>query len=285
MSRYSLLLILTLAGAAFLLSGMGDRQPPQHANASPPVSTPPSTPAEVGPDPERLLDQAINSLSPAQLSWVEFKIWQQLREDGSVYEVTGRYLAAPGYRARLELHTRVGATRGELKFVCDGHQLWHLQRVGKTAPIDMVWELPPLQSGQPGLSTPEGVDRARTEALRKHTSGGVGPMLQALRTRLKKLQGKAVRWKGIDIVRVTGVWPEDPSQLLAVPEYIRPRQVPRRCSIYLDARTLWPHRIEWWYSERPTDTLALLLETEFREPVLNSPLPPDRCAQEFTIPK
>jgi hypothetical protein len=285
MSRYSLLLILTLVGAAPLLTGMGDRQPPQPAAAPPPAATPTSAPAAAVPDPERLLDQAIDAFAPGRVTWAEFKVWQQLREDGSVYEVAGRYLTAPGYRVRLELHTRVGATRGELKFVCDGHQLWHWRRVGRADPTIWVLELPKLQSGQPGLSTPEGVAWARTETLRTYTFGGVGPMLLALRERLKKLQGKAVRWKGIDVVQVTGTWPEDPSQLLAVPEYIRPRHVPRRCSIYLDARTLWPHRIEWWYSERPTDTPVLLLQTEFREPVLNRPLSPDRCAQEFTIPK
>jgi hypothetical protein len=281
MSRYPLLLVLTLAGATLAVTGMGHRQPPQPAAASPPAPTPPSTPAEAVPDPERLLDQAIDTFAPERVSWVEVKLWQQLREDASVYEVTCRYLAAPGYRVRLELHTQVGATHGELKLISDGQRLWHWQRTGRADPIIWVMELPKLQAGQPGLNTAEGVALARTETLRTQTFGGVGPMLQALRARLQKLQGKAVRWKGIDIVQVTGVWPADPSQLAAVPEYIRPRQVPRLCSIFLDARTLWPHRLEWWYSERPTDTPALLLQTEFREPILNRPLP----AEEFKIPE
>jgi hypothetical protein len=285
MSRYSLLLVLTLAGVALFVTGMGNRQPPQPAAASPPAPTPPSTSAEAVPDAERLLDQAIDTFAPARVSWAEVKLWQQFREDASVYEVTGRYLAAPGHRVRLELHTQVGATRGELKLISDGQCLWHWQRTGRVDPIIWAMELPKLQAGQPGLTTPEGVAWARTETLRAQTFGGVGPILQTLRARLQQVQGKAVRWKGIDIVQVTGAWPEDPSQLAAVPEYIRPRQVPRLCSIFLDARTLWPHRLEWWYSERPTGSPALLLQTEFREPVLNYPLPPERCAQEFAIPK
>jgi hypothetical protein len=283
MVRYPLFLGLSLAGAALLLSGALGRPRPAPAGASPPAPTPPSAPAAEIPEPERLLKSAATAY--ADVSWAEIKLWQQILEDGAIYEVTGRYLAAPDYRVRLELETQVGATRGELKMISDGQRLWHSQRVGRADPAVWVLELAKLEPGKQGLNTPEEVAWHRTETLRYQAFGGVGPMLEALRARLKNLRGKAVRWKGTDVVQVTGAWPEDPTKLAAVPEYIRPRQVPRRCGIYLDARTLWPHRLEWWYSERPQDPPALLMQTEFRDPVLNHPLPSERCAQEFAIPK
>jgi hypothetical protein len=126
---------------------------------------------------------------------------------------------------------------------------------------------------------------ARTETVRDQGFGGVGPLLTGLRQRLRQLTAKAVRWQGVVVIQVNGAWPEEPAKLAEVPEYVRPRQVPRRCSLYLDAKTLWPHRLEWWYAERPGDTPVLGMQTEFRDPVLNRPLSPQRCAEEFTIPK
>ena len=278
MSRYPLILILALAGAALLLTGMVNRPAPP-ASAVPAAQTNPA--AEVS-NPAQLLERAIAAFAPARILWADVKFWQQTQEDEAVFEISGRYLAAPNLRMRLELFTQVGATRGELKMVSDGQRLWQWQRIGTQEPGITLVDLSDLD---PGKTAPAALAQARADGLRDRGFAGVSTLLRTLRTRLQQLHGKAMRWKGLDVIQVTGTWPEDPAKLAAVPEYIRPRMVPRQCSIYLDARTLWPHRIEWWYSERPENAPVLLMQTEFRDPILNRPLPPERCAKEFTIPQ
>jgi hypothetical protein len=275
MPRYPLLLLLALAGAVPLLTGMVNRQAP-----SPPPPPPSAGGAEIA-EPARFLDRAIEAYAPERITWAELRLWQRIVDDGAAYEVQGRYLAAPGHRLRLELETRVGRTRAAMKWVSDGRVLWQWQRVGTQAPTLLGTELPHAQTG---LSTADQVAWAVGETLRTKAFGGVSPLLKMVRERLGNLRGKAIRWRGFEIIQVTGAWPEDPGQLADMPDYLRPRHVPRLCSIYLDAKTLWPHRVEWWGSEQPDDQPVLLLQTEFREPVLNRPLPPDRCAQEFSVP-
>jgi hypothetical protein len=275
MARAPLLLILAVAGAALLLTGMVNRQPAPLAESAPLAGQPDNG------ESRRLLEQAIVTYAPGRIAWAELTLWQRIMDDGAAYEVSGRYLAAPGHRVRLELQTQVGGTRGEVKLVSDGKVLWQWERLGAEAPRLSGVELPKLQ---PGLNTPEYVAWATGETLRAEAFAGVGALLQLAHERLHSLRSKAVRWKGLEIIQVTGDWPEDPAQLADVPDYLRPRHTPRLCSIYLDAKTLWPHRVEWWGSERPADPPTLLLQTEFRDPVLNRPLPPERCASEFGVP-
>src|SRR5262249_21125629 len=121
MVRSPLILILGLAGSALLLTGMVNRQ-------SPPPTQPP-TPAESA-EAAGVLDRAIGAYDPGRVAWAEVKLWQQNQEEGATHEVRGRYVAAPGNRARLELQTQVGATRGEMVLVSDGKLLWQLSRYG-----------------------------------------------------------------------------------------------------------------------------------------------------------
>jgi hypothetical protein len=276
MARSPLLIILGLAGGALLLTGMVNRRAPTSA----PPAQPPS-PAESA-EAAELLDRASAAYAPPRVPWVEVKLWQQNRDEGAVYEVHGRYLAAPGNRVRLELQTRAGATRGEVKLVSNGMWLWEYHRFGDHPAKVVRGELPKLEKG---VNTPEWVDWARGETLRDRTFLGVGPLLKSLRDRLQGLRGEPVRWQDVEAVRVSGTWPADPSKLNGVPDFARPRQPPRLCALYLDAKTLWLHRLEWWATEGTKDGPALVMATEFRDPVLNRPLAAERCAEEFDIPK
>ena len=53
--------------------------------------------------------------------------------------------------------------------------------------------------------------------------------------------------------------------------------------LYLDPKTLWPHRLEWWGADPPRPGDVLLMQTEFRDPLLNRPPPPDRLMRELTL--
>src|SRR6202043_2328342 len=93
--------------------------------------------------------------------------------------------------------------------------------------------------------------------------GGPHCLLKELERVLEHLSVDIGTWKGKDVIRLQGALkcsPQDyPEGLLA----------PRSCRLYLDARTLWPHRLEWWTSKRPDDPPFLLLQLEFRDPEIN----------------
>jgi hypothetical protein len=276
MARSPFLLILGLAGGALLLTGMVNRQSPSSA---PP--TQPPTPAESA-EAARVLDRAVADYSPARVPWLEVKLWQRNQDEGVAYEVHGRFASAPGHRLRLELRTQVGATQGTLKLVSDGKALWQCNQAGSEPPKVILGELAKLE---PGVNTEEWVDWARGETLRDLAFGGVGPLVKGLRDKLQGLRAEKVRWNEREVVRVSGTWPEYQGKYAGHPDFARPRHFPRLCALYLDANTFWLHRLEWWATEGTKDGPVLVLETEFREPVLNRALPAERCTQEFDIPK
>jgi hypothetical protein len=273
MTRSPWLLVLALAGAAVPLLVGAVPGPP--APPAPPSPAPPSLDSA---EAARLLDRAADACSPPRAAWLEMTLWQRHHDGEGPREVEGRYLTAPDDRLRLELKVRVGRTLGRLTVVSDGTRLWrHLSMDGEQTGLVQI-ELP---------RSPDRVDPAVAEAraalLREQAVGGVGALLRTLRQGMLAPGGEPARWKDRDVIRVTGTWPENPGKLAALPEALRPRHTPRQCCVYLDAVTFWPHRIEWRGGAKPQDTQVLLLELEFRDPVLNRPLPPDRCAREFAF--
>ncbi len=277
MARYPWLLVLTAVGTAVLmLTGAVSPQPP----ASPPAAPSALPPVRHdGAEAADLLDRAADAYSPPRASWLQMGLWQRHHGEEGALEIHGRYVAAPDYRLRLELKVRVGRTQGDLTVVCDGKAVWQYLRLnGRKRGLIQV-ELPTPKEGE----SPATVEAARTELLRKEAFLGVGPLLRVLRQGMVGMRREPARWKGADAVRVTGAWRADPGKLAGIPEPLRPRNVPRECSVLLDGRTLWPHRIEWRGDPRTEKETGLLLEVEFRDPVFGRPLSPERCAQEFAF--
>ena len=62
-----------------------------------------------------------------------------------------------------------------------------------------------------------------------------------------------------------------------------PSGLPRQCHLYLDARTCWAQRVEWWGPTAGVGDDRLLVQMEFRNPVFNRPLPADVCARLFSF--
>src|SRR5207237_6745090 len=141
--------------------------------------------------------------------------------------------------------------------VSNGGTLRHACRVGAGA--KPVVYLLPFPTATDPAAPPEQVARARDEFLAQYGCPGVQPLLRNVRDRLQNPVHKATRWNGRDVVKVTGAWCADLSQTAAVPPDLLPRARPRRCQVYLDARTLWPHRIEWWGGGERQDRDALLM--------------------------
>jgi hypothetical protein len=175
---------------------------------------------------------------------------------------------APGDRSRFDVNVLVGTTHGQLRQVCDGRTLQCSTRVGDDTPVVMRCSLP---------------GTGRTEFLQEQGFAGVAPLLRSLRRALQNVQCQKRDWKGLDVIVISGIWPQETERSAGLPKEFKPRYQPRLCCIFLDAQTLWPHRLEWWGSEQPNQANTLLVQTEFRNPVINRVLPPEQCAAEFGV--
>jgi hypothetical protein len=107
--------------------------------------------------------------------------------------------------------------------------------------------------------------------------------LPALRQRLNWVRKETVRRGGKVFVKLTGTWTPAEAAALCPAGQPWPAGLPRQCKLYLDADTLWPHRVEWWGPDPPRPGEALLAQAEYRDPILNQPPGPDRTAHDFTV--
>jgi hypothetical protein len=263
MTRYPLILLPAAAAALLILSGALKQKAVHGGQATVDGSTASSDPQALA-----YLDRGIDTLSPERVRWLEAAVWQQVCCDEFVYQACGRLRMAPGDRSRFDVNVLVGSTQGELRQVCDGRTLQCSTRVGNDTPVVTRWGLP---------------GTGRTEFLQEQGFAGVAPLLSSLRRGLHNVQCQKRVWKGLEVIVISGTWPQDREQFGGLPAEFKPRYQPRLCCIYLDAQTLWPHRLEWWGSERPSQANSLLVQTEFRNPVINHVLPPEQCAAEFGV--
>jgi hypothetical protein len=215
----------------------------------------------------QLLDRALARLAPDKVQWLSMTVWQRVQDDDLCYEAEGRFQAAPGLRRRLNLRVTVGSTVGQVRVFSDGRRLVHSSQVGAEPAAVRQVNLPAQPAG------------AGDAVLRQHGLGGVQALLLAVRQHLTQPRREVIVWGGSEVIRITGEWPVNAARLAALPD-LPGSAVPRRCRVYLDARTLWPRRVEWWGTEKG-GAGVLLSQVEFRDPILNRPLSPERCAREF----
>lgn len=257
--------VVVLAGALYWPST------PQAASAPPP---PP--PLSTKPDPAALkaLDRALAALDPARVQWLEVMVWQQLQLDGLTFQAEGRYLAGPEQRFRLDLHTQVGDTNGQMQVVSDGKQIQQATRIGEGA-----WNrLTPIN-----LSSTNATAQGQKEVppldsfLQGQLTGGLPSLLRTLRTELVWVRKDKVRRQGRILTRLTARVPGEKAQDSTPPG------MPRQARLYLDPQTHWPHRLEWWArsAQQPED--ELVMQMELREPVLNRALSAEQCANVFAM--
>ncbi len=275
---------LALAGAAFGLPTVPLSLAPAAAEPTfPPQPALPAAPAPAA-DAEAAatLDRALAALDDERVGWLAADVWQRVRVPGYAYEADGYYLKAPGGRFRLQVRTHVGDKAGGMLLLCDGEELWHAIRIG-----DGPWQstLRRERSETEALLQGLGARPSKKERVQAPVAapGGVAPLLRRLRERLLWAR-REVLPGGDEAIRLTGVWPATEAESLAPAGSPWPACTPRQCRLTLEARSLWPRRIEWGGPVTPGEGDVLLAEIEFRNPVFNRPLPDDRCAREFTIP-
>ncbi len=269
MTRYPLLLLPVLAGAMLVLTGAFKGKPPVPRPLVEPADTA-SSDAEA----LEILDRALAAWAAERVQWLEAKIWQQALCEDFSYQASGRLVTGPGDRSRFDLNVKVGGTLGELRLVCDGRTLSQSIRLGDDKATVQRWD---LAGGKEVGRAKESQTEARLRLLREQGFTGLAPMLRLLRERGRGMRHAQVSWKGQEVF-VIGVALREEQK---APTAVQPRYQIRQCCLYLDAQTLWPHRIEWWGSDKPDRPDQLVMQTEYRGPVINQPLPPERIAAEF----
>lgn len=278
-------LLLVAGGLVVLTGAFSDRTASRASSATDAPDAPavPATPFASFPEARTtaILDQALAAASPARVRWVEAGIWQKVQLPGFAYEATGHYLLAPGHRFRLEVQTNVGLVQGTLLTVSDGTDLWQATRTGPKD-WDAVTRLG-LREVFATLDGPSGSPRLRAEFMQGPTFSGVMPLLSSLRERLNWVGHKIMGHEGAERVQLVGLWLPEIAAALASPGQPWPSGLPRQCRLRLDARTLWPERIEWWGPSTPGGPETLLAQMELREPILNRELPAERCRSAFAF--
>jgi hypothetical protein len=267
-----LLLVPVLACSSVLLTGgLNQKAAPSAPSPLPTGIEPLDLAGKPGGGPA--LQAAAEAFAPERVPWMQMTLWQRVRCEDCCYEAQGHYLAAPGNRLRLDLHVQVGQTKGELQIISSGSGLSCASRVDPDAAPAVThvdFEQKPDQPRQ----DPERI-------LQEHGCPAVAPLLRMVCACLQDPCWKLGRWNGHEVVELAGVWRSAQTSPAGMPNLEQAAQL-RHCRVYLDARTLWPYRLEWW-GPAPGQGRALpLVEVEYRDPVLNQALSAEVCAREFT---
>jgi hypothetical protein len=257
---------------------------PTIAAAEPVVSEPsavaPAPAPEADAAAERCLELALDALKADRIDWLETAIWQKVQLPGYTYEAEGTYRLAPGQRFRMEMHTHAGGSEGTLLMVSDGRDLWQAERPGEGA-----WENVTRLNLEEVFAAMNGPSAAqlRDEFLQRPHFQGMTPLLRALRNRLVWARGEVIRKAGRESLHLVGVWSHEEASKRAAPDEPWPAGLPRQCHLYLDGRTYWPQRVEWWGPNAVRGVDRLLVQMEFRDPVFNRPLSADVCRKLFAF--
>lgn len=279
MTRWQFLLIPTLV-CGLLLAGtlQYETLPLLAIPGEPPRLLPPEAwPVAVLPTPPALaqttaaevLKQALARYGPQQVRWLETALRQQAAYEDVIYHAEGRCLSAPGERMRLELQLQTSAATGRLDIICDGRSLTEILHLNGILQSRQTTPLP-QPAGEQTIAA-----RQRAQFLQEKGCTGLEPLLQSLCLQLQEPQLRAVQWQEQTLWEIRGTWPAAADD---------GRLQPRECRLFLDTKTLWPRRVEWWGSVRASQANTLFLVTEYGHPVLNQPLPPERLAELFTPP-
>jgi hypothetical protein len=164
--------------------------------------------------------------------------------------------------------------------VSDGRESWQAVRAG-----DGPWENVTRLNLSEVFSILTGPSETvlRNEFLQRPHFQGMMPLLRNLRSRLVWARGETIRQAGGAQLRLVGVWPNEESAKLSPSGQSWPGGLPRQCHLYLDAHTYWPRRVEWWGPSSAGGVDHLLVQMEFRDPVVNHPLAADMCERLFTF--
>lgn len=206
-----------------------------------------------GIDAKELLRKAVEKLDPKRTPWLNTKIRQTMTDGGSNFVAEGYLQRGPDHCARLELHI---GKEGRMLTVSDGTMVAIERRTPGEKPVVEVTRLP------------EGDAPARESFLHKHACGGPEALLAQFEKQLQNATLQTGRLQNLPVILIKGDLTLDVNKA-------------RHARIYLDAQTLWPHRLES-YGAGNHGSLRQCLRIEFLAPTLNHELSADECARLFS---
>ncbi len=273
------LLLPLLVGVGIIVAGaMGQQStPPAQPAGTAKPTPPPFKPAMADPAASKILEEALQA---KRLDWVQTTLWQQVDVQGLSFQAEGAYQSAPDNRLHLNLVVHVGDTTGKLEVISDGTTLWETTQVGDGERT--ISKKIRLKDILESLNKPEVAKEMRDEFLESQSFYGVLPLLQSIHQRMLVTKKENMGWRGLDVTLLTAEWNNDVAKAITQDgKQAWPQFFPRQCRLFLDAKTRWPHRVEW-LGPTPGREDSVIVQMEFRNPK-HEPMSPEVCKREFTF--
>jgi hypothetical protein len=217
-----------------------------------------------GIDAEHLLDRAIVKLDKAD--WLHTKIHQVMHGPDAGFVAHGFLQRGPNQCARLELEIVRRALRTQVLLVSDGESVAHVERLPGAKPSAAIAPLPALAEGH----------AVREAFLAGRGGGGPVSLLQHIRHHVRNARLLTGLCDGAAVIQVQGSL--DPA---LTPAFSALNLATLDVCVYLDAKTLWPRRIEW-SGAGPRRPAGPLLDIDFLAPSVGIPQSDDECARLFS---
>jgi hypothetical protein len=271
LTRFLFLMTLVL-GSTVLLTGAwtGSFTPPPQRPEVIFVSQTVALDADIvgsGIDATRLLEKAVQKIDPQRTPWLKTKIRQTMTDAKTNFVAETTLQRGPNHCARLEMDI---GKRGRLLVVSDGELVAQVRKSPGSAPEVRVEHMP----AKVDESADDGI--AKEKFLIGKSCGGPAALLQQLQQHLQNGKLQTGLLHDIEVIQISGeLNPE------AMPLCARTTIPVRHAYVYLDAKTLWPHAVEWWGVDR-TNQSRVILRVEFLEPELNCPLSDEECMRIFS---
>lgn len=265
-----LVVVMLLTGGVIALAGAWNRQPP------PPDPIPET--AFVAQDIEldsdtfgssvdagQLLQSAIAKLEPSRTNWLKTKIRQTMNDGISAFVAEGYLQRGPNHCARLEMTITTDGRDATLIVVSDGELLAEIRRLPEVEPKIDVHELPDEAQGS-----------KREAFLNDKSCAGPVALLRQLQTHLRNGRLQTGLLEKTPVIRVKGDL--DPDAKTGLSSTVMPAC---QAVAYLDAKTLWPRRLEWWGRDM-ANARRMISCIEFTDAEVNRPLSTEACMRAFS---
>ncbi|MBM3996697.1 MAG: hypothetical protein FJ303_21465 [Planctomycetes bacterium] len=261
-----LIAVLVLTGGVIALAGAWNRQSTRPA----PVPEIAFVPQDVELDADllgtqtdagQLLQMAIAKLDPAKTTWLKTKIRQAVSDGTSHFVSEALLQRGPNHCARLEMTIKMAGCESNLTVVSDGDVVAQIRQLPGIEPKFEVQELP------------DGPDSQREAVLNAKSCGGPAALLRQLHEQMRNGRLQTGRLKDRTVIRIHGDLDAGAKTSFASSAHT--------AVAYLDTKTLWPCRLEWWGIDS-ANAPRLISCMDFEGTEVNCPLSADECMRVFS---
>ena len=221
-----------------------------------------------GLDGKQLLRKAADALSWRSTPWLKTKIRHTSTGAKVISVVEGFLQRGPNHCVRLEWNLADAERFGTLTLVSDGKVIAEARQISNEA-ADVVVER--LVEESPDEPAPAG--DVKEETLDRKGAGGPGALLRRLQQTMRDAKTRTGMLGDKAVIRIAGEM--NPGAAPVAPAPID------GCQVYLDARTLWPWRVEWLTARGPKAPREVM-RVEFLEPEIAQALSDAACIRMFS---